>query len=625
MSKFMQGISLPMSFSIRTNLPIDTRFLFDSFPTEEQLPMYARYEGLFAYIKDQKQIMVLQANDVDGALDKWVAPAADLVNKLDIAVFEEFLGKPAVEAVVENFVRCDAAAEGALEVVADGTAVDGQVNESVVKAFIADIIIGEFVQHIAPADRIEATGHFKTVDDLNARIDELDQEHIDLLTEQVKEIKALLEDLDYDHLQIKLDKVEFKEFVGLEAGDVIPEHHAISEDVNALEVVANDVETFDPVTQIKLENVITLDGVLIEVGDKVALVAEETVAEATGYKKHIAEFEAQVEKFEEHVAEFEAFVGKEAVEGVPAHYEKVADSSVDGALLVVDNAGVVNTGEIDIADVVGIAVAGEYVVLVPEVEAAEATGHVKVVEDIYKAIAESKAEASGFVPKANFLPEAHGGLGVNVDLSKLTLNEILNAILFPKQVAKVNMTSAAFGVKELGTSVADVINIAITKGDAELKDLKVVDELGVELALNPEFDKDTLNYTVDINTDTNKKIKVILNDEEQQIVQEKEILFVEPMFVGVLASKDEAGIKAMDKVVAAKGNVKKEVALADQVVGFAFPKEYGDLAGILDLNINMNSMGGFEMTEVAIVNAKGDMVDYVLYSLINQATLTVKY
>jgi hypothetical protein len=229
-----------------------------------------------------------------------------------------------------------------------------------------------------------------------------------------------------------------------------------------------------------------------------------------------------------------------------------------------------------------------------------------------------------------------GGLDKGMDISGLSIHSILERILLPDIKPEATMvTNPNKTVYEKGeTATIKNITINITLGSNPIKIVKLFvngEQVQSQTPINTEG---TTSVVFELNESINDSKKeghyrVVIEDEKGYsiTINSKAINFYYPSYYGIasenttLDSLTESLIKGMTKKVEAKGDKTYAYTTEQQHMIYAYPKSYGELASIIDMN-GFNVTGSFEKKIISINTADG-MQDYYVY--MNNASTSTNF
>lgn len=256
------------------------------------------------------------------------------------------------------------------------------------------------------------------------------------------------------------------------------------------------------------------------------------------------------------------------------------------------------------------------------------TENESVVEAINTAIG-NKADKSA-VTYTNNTPtvQAHGGIAAGETFNAVPLTEMITRILYPWVAPVVTAKVAApanGGVFEKGnTQTVTSISVTVTKKSSDITKVEIFDGAS-SLGSKTGADLDTLNstgsatftFTVDVDVTANKNFQAKVTDAAEKVTTANtgSFSFVYPYYQGVIAADataDEAAVKALTKLIQAKGTKAVTYTASNQKMVFATPKANGVIKTITDPN-GFNVTDTFAQSELSITGLDGTAQDYYVY------------
>ena len=256
------------------------------------------------------------------------------------------------------------------------------------------------------------------------------------------------------------------------------------------------------------------------------------------------------------------------------------------------------------------------------------TENESVVEAINTAIG-NKADKSA-VTYTNNTPtvQAHGGIAAGETFNAVPLTEMITRILYPWVAPVVTAKVAApanGGVFEKGnTQNVTSITVTVTKKSSDITKVEIFDGAS-SLGSKTGADLDTLNstgsatftFTVDVDVTANKNFQAKVTDAAEKVTTANtgSFSFVYPYYQGVIAADaaaDEAAVKALTKLIQAKGTKAVTYTASNQKMVFATPKANGVIKTITDPN-GFNVTGTFAQSELSITGLDGTAQQYYVY------------
>ena len=246
--------------------------------------------------------------------------------------------------------------------------------------------------------------------------------------------------------------------------------------------------------------------------------------------------------------------------------------------------------------------------------------------------AESKADAADLLD-TNTTPvvSAHGGIAAGETFDEVPVTDMLTKILYPWVAPVVNAvvaTPSNGGVFETGnTQTVTQINVTVTKKSANITKVEIFDgdsslgaKEGTDLdEINASGTAKTLAFTgLNVSVSANKSFTAKVTDADEEVTSDTTgaFSFVYPYYYGAVAADatiNEATVKALTKVIQAKGTKALNFTASNQKMVFATPKSYGVIKTITDPN-GFNVTDTFTQTEVSITGLDGTPQDYYVYT-----------
>ena len=256
------------------------------------------------------------------------------------------------------------------------------------------------------------------------------------------------------------------------------------------------------------------------------------------------------------------------------------------------------------------------------------TENESVVDAINTAIG-NKADKTA-VTYTNNIPvvQAHGGIAVGETFDAVPVTEMLTKILYPwvaPTVSATVVTPSNGGTFEKGnTQNITSIRVSVTKKSSNITKVEIFDG-STSLGSKTGADLDTLNtsgsatftFTVDVDVTANKNFQAKVTDAAEKVTTANtgSFSFVYPYYQGVIAADataDEATVKALTKLIQAKGIKAITYTASNQKMVFATPKANGVIKTITDPN-GFNVTDTFTQSEISIAGLDGTAQDYYVY------------
>ena len=251
------------------------------------------------------------------------------------------------------------------------------------------------------------------------------------------------------------------------------------------------------------------------------------------------------------------------------------------------------------------------------------------IKDYVDSKAESKADKSEIL-YSNQTPivQSHGGIAAGETFNNVPITEMIDKILYPWVAPVVSARVAApanGGTFEKGnTQNVTSITVTVTKKSSDITKVEIFDGSS-SLGSKTGADLDTLNSTgsatftfpVDVDVTANKNFQAKVTDAAEKVTTANtgSFSFVYPYYQGVIAADataDEAAVKALTKLIQAKGTKAVTYTASNQKMVFATPKANGVIKTITDPN-GFNVTDTFAQSELSITGLDGTAQDYYVY------------
>ena len=224
--------------------------------------------------------------------------------------------------------------------------------------------------------------------------------------------------------------------------------------------------------------------------------------------------------------------------------------------------------------------------------------------------------------------QAHGGVAAGTTFENMPITDVLNKILYPwvapAVTAKV-VSPANGGTFEKGnTQTVTSISVSVTKKSANITKVEIFDGT-TSLGSKSGADLDTLNssgsatftFTVNVSVTANKSFTAKVTDADSKVTSANTgaFSFVYPYYQGVIAADaaaNEAAVKALTKLIQAKGTKQVTYTANNQKMVFAAPKANGVIKTITDPN-GFNVTDTFTQSEITITGLDGTAQSYYVY------------
>lgn len=201
---------------------------------------------------------------------------------------------------------------------------------------------------------------------------------------------------------------------------------------------------------------------------------------------------------------------------------------------------------------------------------------------------------------------------------KITVSEFLDKLIHPTTAPHVVFSSnPSTGLREVGDIIQNpVLTTLIERTTDDIKSLELFKNNTKIYAKTTEIASGgTFSYTDTAGITTTTTYKTVVADvhttEERSITYD----FTYAMYVGVttkdINSVTQADIKACEKRIALKSNQVKNFSHYGKRIIFAYPKSYGNLKEIKDMNGFV--LNGFTQKTITVQNDYGQSTSYNVY------------
>ena len=256
------------------------------------------------------------------------------------------------------------------------------------------------------------------------------------------------------------------------------------------------------------------------------------------------------------------------------------------------------------------------------------TENESIVEAINTAIGNKADKSATTYTNSTPTVQSHGGIAAGETFDAVPVTEMLTRILYPWVAPVVSAKVAApanGGVFEKGnTQNVTSITVTVTKKSSDITKVEIFDGSS-SLGSKTGADLDTLNSTgsatftfpVDVDVTANKNFQAKVTDAAEKVTTANtgSFSFVYPYYQGVIAADataDEAAVKALTKLIQAKGTKAVTYTASNQKMVFATPKANGVIKTITDPN-GFNVTDTFAQSELSITGLDGTAQDYYVY------------
>ena len=244
----------------------------------------------------------------------------------------------------------------------------------------------------------------------------------------------------------------------------------------------------------------------------------------------------------------------------------------------------------------------------------------------------NKANASDLLySNATPVVSAHGGVAAGETFDEVPVTDMLTKILYPwvaPVVTAAVVTPSNGGVFEKGnTQTVTSVNVTVTKKSANITKVELYNgstvigtKSGSDLsAVNSSSTAQTLSFTgLNVSVSANQNLTAKVTDADGKVTSANTgtFSFVYPYYYGVIASgatADAATVKALTKVVQAKGSKALNFTASNQKMVFAAPAANGAIKTITDPN-GFNVTDTFTSSTVSITGLDGTAQSYYVYT-----------
>ena len=228
---------------------------------------------------------------------------------------------------------------------------------------------------------------------------------------------------------------------------------------------------------------------------------------------------------------------------------------------------------------------------------------------------------SGKIERTDLTAVTVGGLNSGSSVNGKTVQEILEAILFPYQKPVMSFSiSPSTTVYESGNTVSSInFSISITKKSNEIQSIKIYDGSTLLTTITSDVaNGGTFTYSYACSITSNTTLKVEVYDGTSTVSTSKTISFVNKSYYGFVSdgtTVDETVIKSLQNsiVKTVKALTYSGINCTESKIVYAYPKSFGLLSSILDDN-GFGYIDSYSCTTVSV-----DGVDYYVY-VMNDAT-----
>lgn len=224
---------------------------------------------------------------------------------------------------------------------------------------------------------------------------------------------------------------------------------------------------------------------------------------------------------------------------------------------------------------------------------------------------------------SNPTPITLGGINKGTTFNNMDYSTLITKLLYPyvdPTISNISVTPSNTLLEKGNMFTMTQIQFKITTPS-----LQDTESIHYDFKMNGSIINtlDTNNRTVTISTnnlisnDSSITVEVIDNiNQKQKSFSLISYKFIYPMYYGVINSNDtinETLIKSKTKLLQQKGTKTLKFTTNNQKMIFAYPKEYGKLTSVYDVN-NFNVIGTFTVQEVSIVGNDTNTTTYYVYT-----------
>ena len=225
--------------------------------------------------------------------------------------------------------------------------------------------------------------------------------------------------------------------------------------------------------------------------------------------------------------------------------------------------------------------------------------------------------------------QSHGGVAAGTTFNQMPITDVLNKILYPwvaPVVSATVVTPSNGGIFEKGDpQTVTSIKVTVTKKSANITKVEIFDgseslgsKTGADLNTLNTSGSATFTFTVNKEVSSNKNFQAKVTDADTKVTTANTgtFTFVYPYYQGVIGASETAdadAVKALTKLIQAKGTKSVTYNAKNQKMVFATPASYGAIKTITDPN-GFNVTDTFAQELVSITGLDGTPQNYYVYT-----------
>ena len=225
--------------------------------------------------------------------------------------------------------------------------------------------------------------------------------------------------------------------------------------------------------------------------------------------------------------------------------------------------------------------------------------------------------------------QAHGGVAAGTTFNQMPITDVLNKILYPwvaPIVSATVVTPSNGGTFEKGDDqTVTSIRVTVTKKSANITKVEIFDgseslgsKTGADLNTLNTSGSATFTFTVNKEVSSNKNFQAKVTDADTKVTTANTgtFTFVYPYYQGVIGASETAdadAVKALTKLIQAKGTKSVTYNAKNQKMVFATPASYGAIKTITDPN-GFNVTDTFAQELVSITGLDETPQNYYVYT-----------